>query len=407
MKKLKIALFTDNFFPEVNGVVSAINSSTKGLLKLGHEVLIFAPKSPLLNSKQQMQYSDLNVKIVYLPSVPAMLYPGLRFSFPFFPMTIIKILKFKPDIIHFHTPLTVGMEAILVAKSIEKPLIGTFHTFFMEEEYLKKMKFSKIHAEKVFNKLGWEYSNFFYNQTDVIISPSKYTAENLLSNGCIKKVVTIANSIEISDNVSLLSVGEREKLKKSFGIPDENKVIIWLGRLSPEKNLDIALKAFGILRKKIEKVSFLLIGDGPEKNNLKRIIRNEKLSKDVIFAGVIDHHLLLKKHILQIGDLFFSASTSENQPISALEAMSEGLPLVVTNKRGMPELIEGNGYICKSDDIQEMADKIYILLTDKDQRDKMAKMSSKMSKKYSSEIISKKLEQLYLDQLEKREYKVV
>lgn len=399
MKKLKIAIFTDTFYPHVNGVVSAIHSSTKGLLDLGHEVLIFAPKS-LLKIRKPKQYTDLNVDVVYLPSIPVV-DRGLRLSFPFFPLTVMKIRKFKPDIIHFHMPLTLGMEAILVSKVFEKPLIATFHTFFMEDEYLKRARLNRLHADKVFKRLGWEYSSLFYNQADVIISPSKFTAEIIKNNGCSKPVVNIPNAIEIQNTKAILNQSEKEAIRKSFNIPKDNKIIIWLGRLGPEKNLHTALKAYILLLKKNQDVTFLLIGDGPEINNLKNLVKNEILSRKVIFAGVVDHNILISKHLLQAGDIFFSASTSENQSISALEAMSEGLPLVVTDKKGMPELIEGNGFICKSDDIAEMADKLNLLLTDRKLRDEMSLQSRKLSKKYSSEIVARELEKLYLKVLDK------
>lgn len=401
MRKLRIAVFTDTFYPHVNGVVSAIHSSTKGLLDLGHEVLIFAPKS-LLKIRKPVQYTNLNVDIVYLPSIPVV-DRGLRLSFPFFPLTAMKIRNFKPDIIHFHMPLTLGMEAILASKVFEKPLIATFHTFFMEEEYLKRARLSKLRAGKVFKKLGWEFSSLFYNQADIIISPSKYTAENIRSNGCTKPVVNIPNAIEFSEGSFILTQAQKDELRKHYKIPHGNKVIIWLGRLGPEKNLLTALKAFQMLLKKDENVTFLLIGDGPERNKLEKFVKHEILKGQVVFAGIVDHNLLINNHILQTGDMFFSASTSENQPISALEAMAEGLPIVVTDKRGMPELVEGNGFVCQSENVQEMADKLHLLLSDEKQRALMSENSRLISKKYSSEIVAKELEGLYFGVLEKRE----
>lgn len=395
MRKLRIAVFTDNYFPQVNGVVTAVHSSTKGLLKLGHKVLIFAPKNALLKRKTPSQYSDLDAEIIHVPSVPAIVYPGLRLSFPFLPVTILKIMKFQPDIIHFHTPLTVGMEGILAAKSVGKPLVGTFHTFFMEDEYLKNTKLSRLRTKKILRKVGWEYSNMFYNQADVVISPSKYTAINLKNNGCTKPVVNIPNSIDLPKHFYTLTDEERSKLRKNLKIKEGNKVIIWLGRLSPEKNLDVALMAYGLLLKKTGNVTFLLIGDGPARKSLEKLSKKEFPNGNVVFTGALDHNVLLKKHILQTGDAFFSASTSENQPISALEAMSEGLPLVVSDKRGMPEMIDGNGYVCEAGNTQEMADKLNILLTDPEVWKSLSIRSREVCRKYDCDVIAEKLEGLY------------
>lgn len=403
MKKLKIVFFTDTFLPQINGVVSAVINSTNGLSALGHEVLIVAPKAKLLKEKHIKKYPDLNTEILQLPSMPAILYPGFRISFPYLPRTIKKIQKFQPDIIHFHTPLTLGMEAILIAKTLEKPLIGTFHTFFMEKEYLRTIKLHKLHAERIITKLGWEYSNLFYNKADMIITPSKYTTNILKENGCSKPIITIPNPIEFVDyNYTSLSLHEREKIKKRFKIPKENCVILWLGRLSPEKNLQIALKAFNLLLERTQKVTFLMIGDGPEKKYLEKIAKKNIENKKIIFTGAIPHDQLIKQHILAIGDIFFSASTSENQPISALEAMSEGLPLVITNQRGTPELIDGNGYICKEEDIQEMAEMLYALLINNGQRRVMGEKSREISRRYDNRIIAGELENVYNQLLTKR-----
>ena len=155
------------------------------------------------------------------------------------------------------------------------------------------------------------------------------------------------------------------------------------------------MKAIKLLLNKTSNFTFLLIGDGPDKSNLERIAQNEIKSGNVVFAGSVDHKLLINNKMLSIGDVFFSASTSENQSISALEAMSEGLPLVVADMRGMPELVDGNGFVCKAGDVEDMADKLFLLLSDEVARKKMSLRSLEMSRNYGTDVVANRLAELY------------
>ena len=135
---MKIAYFTDTFLPQVNGVATALANQATELGERNHSVLIFTPK---LDSIKREKFKAKNVQVVHLPTVPALLYPEFKLGVFGLPKVIKYLIKFKPDIIHLHTPLTVGMDAIMAARFFKKPLVGTVHVYFAESGYLRWLKY--------------------------------------------------------------------------------------------------------------------------------------------------------------------------------------------------------------------------------------------------------------------------
>ena len=137
---MNIAIFTDTFLPNINGVVTFIIDYAKGLAKRGHKVLIIAPKT----KKRNFVYLGENISFKFVRSINAYFYEGFRFTIPNTPILIRILKKFNVDIIHFQTQFTLGFEAILCAKLMKKPLVGTFNTFIAEPGYIKHIKLLSI-----------------------------------------------------------------------------------------------------------------------------------------------------------------------------------------------------------------------------------------------------------------------
>jgi glycosyltransferase involved in cell wall biosynthesis len=135
---MKVAHFTDTFYPSLNGVVTSVVNLSKALTDQGHSVTIFAPHPP---HDKDLHWDYPEIKLELLPSMPALFYPDFRLSSPL-SMEVLRLMnEDQPDIIHFHTPLTVGFAGILIGKMKKIPVVGTFHTYFMEPEYLQVVLF--------------------------------------------------------------------------------------------------------------------------------------------------------------------------------------------------------------------------------------------------------------------------
>ena len=382
---MKIAIFTDTFPPQINGVSHFVWKSAAALAKNGHEVRVFIATSSKDASKKLSGYSD-NPSLIFLPSLPFFGYPGERLTIPM-GFGIKEIAKFKPDVIHLHTPFGVGIEAVLAGKIFGIPIVGTHHTFF--DHYLK---YVYLDFEKI-KKLTWHSTMAFYNRCNLILSPSKSLLE-ALKIGKLKSLAQIVpNFIDTEFFIPAGSEDEKKKLKEDLGI--KGKLLVYMGRVSYEKSIDQVIRALAIATKKIHGLKLMIVGDGPYKENLKELSKKIGVEDKVIFYGFARGKELLK--ILQAGDIFITASKSENMPLSVMEAMSAGLPVIGVDSLGIPEIVKNNknGFIVTPDVFEDIAKKIIELCDDEKLRHEFALASRELALEFSEEKIVKLLEEAY------------
>jgi len=382
---MNIAIFTDAFYPQVNGVVTSIMNSSRELIFRGHRVIIFAPM-PGKGSKIREDFGEISV--VLLPSIKAPYYPDIRITSPV-NGKVMRILKdFKVDIIHFHVPFSIGVLSIICAKLMKKPLVGSFHTFFAEEEYLRIAGMENCRFLKWF---VWRYCMLFYSRCDAVIAPSRYTAEELVRQGVRIQPIIIPNGVHLESNIikEIYSRGAREK----YGLSDNT--ILFVGRVSKEKSIDVLLRAAEILSKKVSDFKMIIVGDGPSFEDFKKMSRDLGINDRVIFTGMIPHEELLSSGIFQASKIFVTASRSENQPMTILEAMLFGLPVIGVNRRGVPELIDGNGFLVEADDHEGIAARCLEVLENDELRLKLGKRSSELALNFNIKRTTDMMEDLY------------
>ncbi|MEK7617061.1 MAG: glycosyltransferase [Patescibacteria group bacterium] len=383
---MRIAYFTDTFLPQVNGIATSLANQAKYLGDHGHKVLIFTPK---LDDIPRKKFQAKNVKVVNLPAVPSLIYTEFKFGVFGLPQVIKHLTEFKPDIIHLHSNFTVAMDALMAKKIFKKPLVGTIHVYFAENDYLKFIKFRL--AVKILGKFAKRYLDFLYNQCDLLLTPSKILIEELRNKGYKKEVYYQPNGIDLN-HPKFLSAKQKDDLKKRYGLKE--KVILHFGRLSYEKSIDVLIKAFDPLIHH-QNVSLLIIGHGPATKSLIRLTKKLGLEKSVVFTGFIDHQALISSGLLSIGDLFATASPMEVSPMVVLEAMAFGLPIVGVEAAGMVELVSDNGYLVKKGSIRELTEKMEKILFDKAIASQMSKNSLNAVKEYSIAKTTSHLLKLY------------
>ena len=357
---MRIAIFTDSFLPHISGVCSAVINQANALCGLGHEVMIFRPKGYGANAKKRLERTgELHAKIRdVLISVPSMRQPGLRIALPTVAPTLPVLRHFRPDIIHVHTEWGCGWEGVMLAKMLRKPLVGTFHTFFAEPEYLKQFH---LPNHRLTREMMWRYSVFFYNHCDRILSPSRSVANQLMDKGIERAPHLVSNGIPRYEWLPEAAVADQRAARGLDG-----PCVIYAGRLSEEKSLSVLLRAFRRLTGMVPGVKCVIIGDGPVMKDLQEEAAGLGLTESVRFLGRIPHHQLMKENLLRWGDLFVTASKTENQPVSLLEAMAFGLPIVGPDAKGIPELVHDgvNGVLFPPDDEAAMASGMARLLND-------------------------------------------
>ncbi|MCX6702873.1 MAG: glycosyltransferase [Candidatus Wolfebacteria bacterium] len=381
---MKIAIFSDTFYPRVNGVANVAFKSAEALGDIGHEVRVFT-----VSEKSEEYFCDVGngkFKVSTSFSLPFWGYPEERFSLPY-GSVIRRIRDSRPDVIHTHTPFAVGWEAVLAAKLFGIPLIGTHHTFY--DHYLKHVKLDY----KWIKIPSWKYVVGYYNQCNLILSPSQSLTDELIEHGLKKPAIVIPNPVDTELFVPVPDAPKKKALKKKFGIPGPS--IVYMGRVSYEKNIAQLVKAAGLLVKKIPGMKFVIIGDGPEIQNLRELVYKLGIKDSVIFLGFLRGQDLVEA--LQANDIFVTASKSENQPLSVIEAMAAGLPVVAVSALGIPEIVQDgvNGYLTHSDMPDELADKISGLWGDKKNMKKFSLASRSISLHYSQDKVARILEAAY------------
>lgn len=385
---MNIAIFTDTFLPKFNGIVtSALNTATE-LKRRGHRVRIIAPRI----SKDQGRIIKNNapgMDVDLIRGVNAVFYPGFRWTFPAAPWIVSSLTKMDADIIHFHTPFTLGMEAIFSSAVLKLPLVSTFHTYFTEPEYLKIVHLHRIPG---LSRFGWAYSNFFHNLCDVTVSPSRFTADELKRQWLRCPIRVISNGIQ-HKNPQVLSEEQKKKIRQKYGLKD--KVMLFIGRVSVEKCIPDLLRAARRVFQKRNDTTLFIVGHGPAFDYIKRMARDMGIADNVKLGGTIPHEELIQSGIFEVSRFFATASTSENQPMTVIEACMFGLPIIGVNARGIPEMISGNGFVAKPGNDGEIAACMMKLLENDDLQREMSRASREMGKLYDIRRTTDQMEELY------------
>ncbi len=371
---MKIAFFSDSYWPQINGVTISIDNFAEELEKKGHEIIIFAPKP-----KEKIQ-SKFNV--FWIPSIALPTYKEYRISSVISFEAEKKLKEFNPDLIHVHTPFSVGWIGLNLAKKLNKKVIGTYHTYL--PDFMMYLPLPLIKKSEIAKKGVWFYSRLFYNKCDLVTTPTEKSAKELRKNE-IKKVKVLPNGI----NFSLFN---SFKCNKKIS----EKKIVYFGRISFEKNIDVLINAMKFL----PEFSLTVIGSGPALNSLKKKA-SEIQEKKIKFIDALKGKELAKK--VAESNAFVTAATMETQGLTLAEAMSSGMPCVGANKMAIPETIkEGvNGYLFEPFNAEQAAEKILKVFSSKKLYSSLSKNALKTGKKNSKEKRTIELEKIYLKLMKK------
>ncbi len=321
---LNIAFFTDSFLPATDGVVTSLLGFRKELERRGHNVYIFASGNA---STKRMVEKDK--KVFVMRGMRFKKYPQYNLAlFPF--MASSKLKSINIDVIHAQTPFILGMYALFFAKSNKIPIVGSFHTLFTNKSVIKEYTTSSKMLIKLLVKYAWPYARFFYSKCDEVISPSN-TMQGILERHSIDNIHTVPNGIDLERfNRRVDGSAVRASLIRN----SDQKIVLYVGRLSKEKRIDTLLRAAKLLKNK--NILFVIGGTGPAAPLYQRMAQNMHLN-NVKFVGFISDNDLPKYYAAC--DLFCLPSTFDTQGIVSIEAMACNKPVVGANYLALKELI--------------------------------------------------------------------
>lgn len=428
---MRIALFTDTYLPEVNGAVTSIDSHTRLLGARGHDVLIVCPRyrKPILHVVP-------HVTIKRYRSFSFMSYKETRVALPSMTSVARTLRRFRPDVVHIHTPLSVGVIGLATAKMMRLPVVQTYHTYIpdfmqyvephrllrldsLQNRVMNSVIFEKMFESGLFaalarleadgraaveelsgvareaigamgqegrlelsDSLAWQFTRTVYNRSDVVLTPSVALKRALQQHGVVVPVEYLSNGIDLSIVLPKESYASTGRL-------------LHAGRLGHEKNVDVVVRAFALVAEERPGLTLDILGEGPARETLQRLVHKLGLGDRVKVRGFVDRHVLGR--LYRDYDAFVTASTIETQGIVLLESMAAGLPIVGVRALAIPELVaEGRaGLLVEPGDDAALAGAMRTMLSDDRLRERMGAACREDVEAHALPGVVNRLEEIY------------
>ncbi len=377
---MNIGIFTDTYQPQINGVVTSIRMLEKELGKMGHKVFIITSADPSVPEPVPMVFR--------CPSMPFVFAPPHRATILYSPKLILNLRRLKLDIIHTQTEFSQGIFAKMVSEFYKIPMVHTYHTMY--EEYVHYIANGRILTPS----FAKAYSRIFCNRAQAVIAPTQKTKDYLESIGVIRPITTIATGLDFSPFAAENYTNDQIlELKRSIGIDPKDPIVAVIGRIAKEKSIDVIISAFPKLLRMMPSAKLLIVGPGPYRDDLEKLVGDLDISRSVIFTGAVQWSEIPAYY--RLGDVFASASTSETQGLTYVEAMAASVPVVVKKDRNVEGLVEhGQTGFCFERD-EDAADMLYYALTHKDEAKVIAQNAISAIEDLSSARFAERVLDLY------------
>ena len=381
---MKIGIFSDTYFPQLNGVATSIRTLATALEARGHNVYIFTPSDP----RCYEGYDTLHVH--RLPSIPVRFVRDYRAGYVFSPFLAKKIIDLDLDIIHTQTEFCLGALGRFISTTQGIPLIHTYHTMY--EDYVHYIGGGHI----ISKEMARDFSGIYCNSATAVIAPTRKTEQLLKSYGVTKPISVIPTGINTSNfRKDKFSPEEILELRATLGLEADTPVIISIGRIAKEKSIDVVIAALPKLIEKLPDLKMVIVGEGNEIENLGKFAESIGVGDHVMFTGGKPWDEIGKYY--QLGNVFCSASVSETQGLTFAEAMAAGVPVVAKKDECIENIITDNatGMLFESD--EELPDLLYRVLTDKHLSARLSRASVEAMEALSVEAFADSVENLYQD----------
>ncbi|MBR6627535.1 MAG: glycosyltransferase family 4 protein [Lachnospiraceae bacterium] len=377
---MKILITTDLFTTSTNGVVTSVQNLRQELINKGHDVRI------LTLSEGMTSYKDGD--FYFVRSVPiGMVYPDVRMPMFYRSRMIDELVEWKPDIIHSQCEFFSFQFAQRISKLTGAPLVHTYHTLY--EQYVTYV----IPSRRVGKHMVQNLSRMRLKGVNVIIAPTGKVEDALRGYGVDNDICVVPTGISLEQHYRRVSEEDRLRKRKELGISADDQVLLNLGRLGTEKNLEELLEFYRAARYENPGLRFLIVGDGPDKKQLEELAQKLGIDRDVIFTGMVDPGEVQEYY--QLADVFVSASTSETQGLTYIEAAANGLPLLCRKDDCLQDIIiEGvNGYVYSSE--EEFHEKLGMIMKNPEWRKRAGRQSEKIAESFDKEHFAATMESIY------------
>lgn len=407
---MKIVIATAVYYPMTNGVAVFSHNLAVGLVKRGYEVVVICPSQ----TKRSHTRTIDGVKTYFLKSVDVKIYPdqihdvpqrkkimGMKlpklaykdgFKVSVFPYNNVKkiLREFEPNVVHIQVSDPIGLSVAACARKMGIPVVTTEHN--QPEVITDPIKMPGL-IKKPANALLSAYFRNRQSKSDFVTMPTEQSIRNLLAKHPLEvPVAAVSNGVDLSN----FKPGKvRDEIYAKYKIPKGVPVVLYVGRVDPEKKVGVVIEAFGKALRSVPEAIMLVTGDGVDKARLEKEVAKMELSGKVMFLGRVLPPDLYE--IYKVGSVFATASEIETQGIVLIEAAATGLPLVAVDKGAVAEVcINGeNGYLCEPGSVDEIAEAMRKILSDDKLREKFSQKSLEIAAEHDFERTLDRFENIY------------
>jgi glycosyltransferase involved in cell wall biosynthesis len=377
---MKILFISDVYFPRVNGVSTSIETFRRNLHLLGHTVHLIAPDygTPAADETD----------ILRVPARTVPLDPEDRLMRYGWVMQQLDRLRGEHyDLIHVQTPFVAHYLGVKLSHLLDIPCIETYHTFF--EEYL--YHYIPFLPKSLTRWLAKRFSRHQGNSLDGMVIPSRPMQRVLQDYGIATTMEVIATGIEPASFV----LGDRVAFREKYGIAQERPMLLFVGRVAHEKNIDFLIQVVNQVRKEVADVLFVIAGEGPARVHLEQEVKRLALGQHVRFIGYLDRHTELN-NCYRAADIFIFSSRTETQGLVLLEAMAQGVPLVSTAELGTRDVLQdGAGVWIAQEELSDFSSNVVKMLGHAQARSDLGELGRAYANEWSAAKQAKKMLAFY------------
>jgi len=373
---MRIGMMSDVYKPHVSGITTYISLNKEYLEKRGHEVFVF--------TFGDEDYEDTETNIIRSPGLP-LLDTGYSISLQY--SSRARHLLHSMDLVHVHHPFMSGSLALRYCRPRGIPIVFTNHTRYD----LYAQAYLPIFADLIGTTTMSAFLPIFCRNIDMVIAPSAGMQAVMQKYGVDSPIEVVPNGV----NMQPFREPSSPLNRAQFGFTDEDVILVYVGRLGPEKNLSFLLRSFAGASQAYDHIGLLLVGDGPERDNLQDRVHTMGLDKRVCFTGMVPYPQL-PAHLV-MADAFVTASVTEVHPLSVIEAMAAGMPVLGIQSPGVGDSIEDGvtGLLANEEDLAAFTAKMILLVTNHDMRRVMGARARQAAAKYAIESTTEIMVRLY------------
>ena len=381
--RLRIAIFSDSALPVLNGVSISIDLLINELRDRGHSVHLFTARHPKASKTDPNTHRFRAIETPWTKGYPL--------AFPPFYRMLRKFRRFNFDVIHTHTPFTIGFVGMRWAESHGIPIVSTYHTLY--DRYVHYIPYFPRRYLRF--KLA-KHTNFYYNRVDHVITPSE-AALKWLRRHSVPTPATV-----IPTDALPRKFFNRSEVRQSLGIHAQHRILLYVGRLAKEKNMSTLFEMAAICLRQEPSLRLWLVGDGPYRAECVRMARDLGIGDRVRFVGFVPRSEVDAYYAA--ADLFVFPSITETQGLVVQEAMNYGLPAVAILGGGASEGIEDgvNGFAVKND-APTFAQEVLRVVRDPELLDALSHGASKSSRNADSDAMCERVVAVYREVIAARE----